>query len=193
MASQDAIATVGKALVGLLRDGRPKNDLETAPIDLVQASTFKSGMERGVSLYLYRVMVSSTRRHLPPRIGPDGKKYRPALPLDLYYLLTPWGKTTEMQHRLLGWAMRALEDTPTLSAEFLNGYGPGTFHPDETVDVTFDPVSLQDLNNIWEIGKPNMQLSVTYVVRGVPLESSLEAPSGAPVQTRGFGEKEVGR
>ena len=128
------------------------------------------------------------RRTLPPKIGVDGKKYRPPLPLDLHYMLTPWAKKAETQQLLLAWMMRVLDDTPTLASGYLNNFDPDNepFGPDETVDLVYEPVSIQDMLNIWEVQKQNFQVSVTYVARVVPIDSRvlMPDPGGRPVQTR---------
>ncbi len=144
-------------------------------------------MEEGISLYLYRVATNTNRRNLPPRVAPDGKRYRPPLPVDLFYMLTPWAKTGEQQHRLLGWAMRTIEDTPSIPAGFLNRYsGLETFHSNETVELVCEVLSIQDINNIWNGFKPNMYPSVGYVARLIPLESDVLMTEAGPVQTREF-------
>jgi Pvc16 N-terminal domain len=189
MASDHAISTISLALRGLLLAARPTTgELKDANVLLYLAGNFKEPMLLGVSIFLYRVTVSTVRRNLPPKIGVDGKKYRPPLPLDLHYMLTPWAKTAETQQLLLAWAMRALDDTPTLSSGYLNNFDPDDepFGPDETVDIVFDPTSIQDMLNIWEVGKPNVQVSVNYVARVVPIDSRvlMPDPGGRPVQTR---------
>ena len=180
------MAAIGQAILGLLEQARPSTEFDTAQFQMYQSSNFQSPMDEGISLYLYRVAVSTARRNLPSKTLPDGRKLRPPLPLDLHYLMTPWAKTAVRQHRILGWAMRVLEDTPILPASLLNHYGPepDTFRPDETVDVINEPITLQDIYNLWEIAKHNVQVSIAYVARVVPIDSlefEVEAP---PVQTR---------
>jgi hypothetical protein len=134
---------------------------------------------------------------MPFTIGPSGRPFRPPLPVDLFYLMTPWAKTAEMQHLLLGWAMRAIEDSPSLPPALLNAHFPDVrpFRNDETVDLIHDPLSMQDINNIWEIlGKHNVQVSATYVARVIPIDSRVEVGVDAgPVQTRVFdaGQQDV--
>jgi hypothetical protein len=189
MATYHAIAAIGQAVLGLLEQARPASEFSGAQFELYQASNFHNPMDLGVSLFLYNAAVSTARRNLPAKVLPDGRKLRPPLPVDLYYLLTPWAKTAQMQHRLLGWAMRVIDDTPTLPASLLNHYGPepDTFREDETVTVVNEPISLQDIYNIWEINKQNVQVSVAYVARVVPIESAFYETEGPPVQTRVFG------
>ena len=188
MATYHAVAAIGQAILGLLEQSRPATEFDTSQFLMYQSINFQTPMEEGISLYLYRVAVSTARRNLPAKTLPDGRRQRPPLPLDLHYLMTPWAKTATKQHRLLGWAMRVLEDTPTLPASLLNHYGPepDTFQSDETVDVVNEPITLQDIFNVWEIAKHNVQVSVAYVARVVPIDSLEYETDGPPVQTRVF-------
>jgi Pvc16 N-terminal domain len=188
MATYHAIAATGEAILGLLEAARPQPEFANAQFALYQSTNFQNPMEEGISLYLYRVATNTTRRNLPPSIGPDGRRYRPPLPLDLHYLLTPWARTAAKQQRLLGWSMRALEDTPILPVGLLNHYGtePETFFPHETVELVCEPLSLQEIVNIWDAFKPNLQLSAAYVARMVAIDTAVEISERSPAQTRVF-------
>lgn len=189
MATWAAISTVGLAIVALLEKSCPRPEFDGTTFDLYQARNFQAPMAEGLSLFLYRVTTSTVRRNVPPRPAAAGRRNRPPLPLDLHFLLSPWSPSAVRQHRLLAWAMRTLEDTPTLEAGFLNHYGPGdpeTFRPDEAVTLVFDPLSIQDMLNVWEIGKPNIQVSATYVARMVMIDSRVLDEEAGPVQTRVF-------
>jgi hypothetical protein len=172
----------------LLKDARPPG-FEESRFELYQAKDLIAHMDEGVSLYLYRVAPNITRRHLPSRIDSQGHKLRPPLPLDLFYMLTPWARTAEKQHLILAWAMRALEDTPTLPSGLLNhaGGGEDAFYPDETVDLVYEPTTLGDLYDIWQPSLPHMQVSVTYVARMVPIDSTIDLTEYPAAQTREFG------
>lgn len=190
MAKHQAIAAVGQAILGLLSDSRPRPEFESARFDLYQLKDFQSGMDEGLSLFLYRVAVNGARRNLAPTLSPEGKRMRAPLPLDLYYLLTAWAKTAAKQQRLLGWAVRAMQDVPVLPASFLNDYAPEpeVFRPNESVEVILDPLNLVDMNNLWGSAKVTPPLSVAYAVRMVAVESEVElAEDGnSTVQTRAF-------
>lgn len=188
MASYQAIAATGQAILGLLADARPNGEFTNAQFDLYQSSSFQTPMEEGISLYLYRVSLNGSRRNLSPRPESADRRRRPPLPLDLHYLLTPWAKTPAKQHRLLGWAMRTLADSPILPSNLLNSPGPetGIFQPDETVELICEPLALQDAFNLWEGLKTKVQPSITYVARLVAIQSELELPVLPLVQTRGF-------
>ncbi|HEY2902665.1 MAG TPA: DUF4255 domain-containing protein [Polyangia bacterium] len=191
MATYHAISAISQAVVSLLKTARPATEFPTIDVKLFQAKDVQNvGDWEGISLFLYRVPVSGSRRQMPMSIGPGGRTLKPPLPVDLFYMLTPWAKTAEMQHLLLGWAMRTIEDSPSLPSALLNAHFPDVrpFRHDETVELIHDPLSTQDLNNIWEIlGKHNVQVSATYVARVVPIDSRIESGADAgPVQTRVF-------
>jgi hypothetical protein len=189
MARYQAIAATGQAILGLLADACPKPEFDGARFELFQAKDFQSPFEEGVTLFLFRLAVNGSRRNLPPTIGPDGKKYRPPIPLDFHYLLTAWAKTAARQQRLLGWAVRALQDVPVLPASFLAAYAPepNVFRPGEAVELLFDTLTLQDLNNLWGTFKISPPLSVAYIVRMMAIESEVELGDEGPlVQTRAF-------
>lgn len=188
MAGPYAIAAVGKAILSLLAAAVPKPEFANAGFELYQSKNLQAPMEEGVSLYLHRVTPANNIRNLPPRTDLNGKRFRPSMPLDLHYLLIAWARDAFKQQRLLGWAMRMLEDTPVLHASLLNQAGPETdiFGENDSVDILLETISIQDLGAIWDTAKPQMQPCVAYVVRMLSIESRLEWSEHAPVQTRVF-------
>jgi Pvc16 N-terminal domain len=189
LATYHAVSAIGQAVVSLLKSARPATEFNTIDIRLFQAKDVQAASEwEGISLFLYRVTVSGSRRQMPAAVAADGRVRKRPLPLDLFYLLTPWAKTAAMQHLMLAWAMRTIEDSCSLPPALLNSHFPDDkpFRPDETVELLHDPLSVQDLNNIWEIlGKHNVQISASYVARVVPIDSTLyEPPDAGPAQTR---------
>ena len=188
MAAPYAIAAVGQAMLAVLAAARPAPEFSGALFELYQSKNFQSPMSEGISLYLHRITPGSNVRNLQPRIAADGRRYRPSVPVDLHYLLIPWAADAFKQQRLLGWAIRVLEDTRVLHASLLNQHGPepDLFGPNESVDVLMQTLSSQDLHAIWEVTKPNMQPSVGYVVRTLLLDSLVELVEADLVQTRDF-------
>lgn len=186
MAKAQAIAVVGQAVLGMLADNIPQTEFTNARFELYQTSNFASPMEEGISLFLYRVEINSSLRNLPNRTGLDGITRRPPLPLDLYYLLTVWAKDVVKQQRILGWAMRTLEDAPVLSAGRLNNFAPESevFQPNEKIELIYQPLSLQDLANLWSAFKVSLPMSVAYIARVVGIDSTISAEETVAVQTR---------
>ncbi len=190
MATYHAITAVGEAILGVLKAATPA-EFDGIQFLLYQPTDFQNQntpLPEGIVLYLYHVAVNTTRRNLPPRQDADGKRYRPSLPVDLHYLLIPSAKQAARQQWMLGWCMRALEDTPVLPATVLNHHASedNTFRPTEAVEVVIEPISLQDIVNIWDAFKPSFQVSIAYVARMVLLDSEIPLSEGVLVQTRGL-------
>ena len=193
MGTFQAIAATGQAMLGLLSDAIPRDQFPNAQFELYQMSNFQQPMEEGISLFLYRIAPNTSRRNLPPTVGPDGRRFRPPIPVDLYYIATAWAPTAVRQQRLLGWAIRMFEDVPVLPTGLLNNYGPEPeiFQPGETVEIILDSLNLQDLNNFWGVSKASLQLSVGYIARMLHIRSSMPMSEFAEVQTREFGMGKV--
>jgi hypothetical protein len=185
MATYPAIAATSEAILGLLRNAAVGSEFAGMSFEHYQASNLQSPMSEGVSLYLYRVTVSANR-NLPPRTGRDGRRYGPPLPLDLHYLAIPWAGDAIKQQRLLGFAVRVLENTPILPAGVLNQHGPepDVFRPEETVELVYELVSTQDLSEVWKVAQTKEQPAATYVARMVEIESERPVEDAGLVQTR---------
>ena len=189
MATYHAIAAVGQAVLGLLADACPKAEFPGARFEAYQAASFRQPMEEGIALYIHRVGANPTRRNPPPRRTADGRVYKQSLPLDVHFLLIPWSKSTARQHMMLGWLMRVLEDHASLGGGFINRFSaaPDTFDDSDSVEIVLDPMSMQDMLSIWEVAKPNIQISASYVARYLPIDSEVLLPDpGRPVQSRTF-------
>ena len=197
MAKPFAIAAVGKAILSLLMAACPRdaNGFPNAAFQLFQAANFSDPniMKEGVALYLYRLTPANNVRNQPPRTAPDGRRFRPSLPIDLHYLLVPYGVDAFKQQRILGWAIRTLEDTPVLPSGLVNQVGPegDLFGPNEAIDIIMETLSIQDLGSVWEVAKPSIQPAVAYVVRMLAVDSDLEIREHELVQTRVFGAGKV--
>jgi hypothetical protein len=144
----------------------------------------------GVSLFLYSVSVNTAQRIPParPRLGADPRPRQ--LPLDLHVLLTPWATEASLQHDILGWAMRVLEDNAVVSVAALNTPSDAVFEPDETVEIISAALSVEDMLRIWDGIPGDFQLSVPYLVRVVRIDSERPGSGGGPVLTR---ELEMGQ
>lgn len=185
MASYPAIAATSETILGLLQRAAIGSEFEGVTFEHYQSASFKEPMKEGIALYLYRVTVSANR-NLPPRVGREGRRYGPPIPLDLHYLVIPWATDAIKQQRLLGFAVRAIEDTTVLPAGVLNQHGPESdvFRPEETVELVLELVSVQDTSEIWDVAPAKEQVCATYVARMVEIESRQPLDEGGPVQTR---------
>jgi uncharacterized protein DUF4255 len=191
MATFGAIAATSNAILGILRAAATDEpEFSTASFSLfTSADLQKTSSERlACSLYLYHVAVNGERRNLPTQVDVFGVRHKAPISLDLHYLLISWAKDAETQQRMLGWAVRVVQDTPTLPAAVLNHYSPAeVFRPDETVEVIWENLTQQELFDIWEAARPNQQPSACYVVRIVQIESTVPVGEYPLVQTRDLG------
>lgn len=179
-----------------MADARPP-EYSSAEIAVLQVTDFQKQkpVEEGISILLYRVLVSAVPRVLSYEVDALGRRKLPPLPVDLCYLFTPWGKTAAAQQRLLGWLMRTLEDSANLNAGLLNHYGGPEiiFGEEESVTLTPEALPLAEMANLWDVLKPNAHPSVAYLARMVHLETQREPVIGEPVQTREFQYAQVPR
>lgn len=199
MANYLAIAAVAKTLLRLIEEQCPREEFSGTP-SFVLYSSHDFGapaVTEGFSLMLYRVTVNTVLRNQPPRRRPDGVKKRPSLPVDLSFMLTPWAGEAERQLRLLGWAMRFIEDNTVIPAALLNQSlsrrERAAFDPDEAVEIYCDPPAIADYLGLWDKFKNKWQTSVTYSVRMVMVESDIIMRDEALVQTRDmrFGVEQI--
>ena len=189
MARHQAIAATSNALLGLLRDRYPRDDFGTSlEIQLYQSRDFELPMREGFSVFLYRVTINGTVRNMTLRRAPDGRRFRPSLPLDLHYVITPWAEDGERQHRMLGWVMRFMEDLGVLTAGHLNHYVTETdvFAAHEGLEIICDPLALADYLTLWDRLRPRMPTSATYALRMLLIDSDVRMEEGPLVQTRRF-------
>jgi hypothetical protein len=194
MANHRAIAAVSTALAGLIRDRYPRDEFGSGmEVALYQPRDFESPMSDGISVMLYRVAINGSVRNLTYRRSPDGQRFRPSLPLDLQYLITPWTSDAQRAHRLLGWVMRMMEDTGVLSAGHLNHYlnESDTFAPQEGLELVCDPLGLADYLQLWDRLRPRMPASAMYTLRAVLIDSDVPLSEAPLVQTRRFVVNEV--
>jgi hypothetical protein len=191
MAHHTAIAATSQAILTLLDRAAPGGGLPRMPeFKHYRSDDLQNPLPQGptirVTLYLHRVTVSQARMVTAPRVDPDGRRYLPSIPLDLHYLVTAWANDALIQQQVLGWAIRVLEDTPTIPPGLLNAHSPGddVFRPTETVELLWQSLGVQELSDIWEVANQNRQPSAAYLARMVEIESRVPIEEHEPVQTR---------
>lgn len=182
MADVRAVMAVSQAVLGVLQ-GSYRDDVFNTELEFESYTTrdfTDRTIQTGVSLFLYRVMVNGSHRTPPGRLDALGRPRQTQLPVDLHFFLTAWAANASLQHTLVGWMMRTLEDTPILPASLLNAAVPGSFRAEEVVEINLGELSNEDLLRIWDTLGP-YQLSVPYVARVVRIESVERAPGGDPM------------
>ncbi|TPN48525.1 DUF4255 domain-containing protein [Mesorhizobium sp. B1-1-9] len=197
MSNPDAIAAVTATLQSILFQGLKDDfsgiDVTMRPLDKARQDNETNNR---VNLFLYQVVRSAAwvnadmpRQVLPGEIG------NPPLPLNLFYLVTAYGKDNDVAapsgHELLGAAMSLLHDHPILGAEEIRLATQGPF-PDsdldrqiESVRITYHPISLDELSKLWTGFATPYRLSAAYEADVVLIESKRPTRSSLPVLTRG--------
>jgi len=129
----------------------------------------------GLSVWLYRVVRDDERLNDPPtRLG-RGQTRKTPLPLRLHYLVTPTVATTtptgaETEQTILGKVLQVLYDHPLLSGADLQGDLSGTL---VQLTARLESMSLEDITKVWYALERSYELSVSYEVTVVYIDSEL--------------------
>lgn len=182
MATYRAIGSVAEAVARLLEQSVTPGLLGGIALQfkVFQGKDFSAGMDAGVSVFVYQVTVDKVQRNLPP--AEPG--HRRPLPVVISLLLTAWGQDVSAEHDLLGWAMRAIEDSPVLSSAFLNSAVSGVFDAGETVELVPGELTNDEIFQLWQVLPNSLQLSACYLARVIRIESEITEPAGGPVLVR---------
>jgi len=183
MATYRAVEATSEAVMRLLQQSWRRDLFENRDLlfQVYQTQDFATPMSTGVSLFLYRVTVNTIQRTPVPRPGPKGRQRRPQLPLDLHFLLTPWADHSSLAQAILGWMMRAIEDTAILPAGLLNAVTDGVFDDDETVEIVAGQMTNEEMFRIWDVLPRDYQISIPYTARIVRIDSNLDLNEAGPV------------
>ncbi|HEY1630535.1 MAG TPA: DUF4255 domain-containing protein [Rhizomicrobium sp.] len=203
MSNSLSIAAVTATLQSIIMEGLKATfagiDVTILPLDKARASG-KAPWQ--VNLFLYQVARNAawTNADMPRQVAP-GELSIPPLPLNLYYLLTAYGKDDDINepggHEVLGRAMNVFYDHPVLSADDINN-ACKTLLPNadlasqlERVRVTHHPISVDELSKLWTGFATQYRLSVAYEVGVTLIESTRAASAPLPVLARGQGDTGV--
>ncbi len=178
MADYHAVSAVGQSLTRLLNMSFDET-LPLGPTSRVKSALLRSEeMEPAsrsnemsnplISLFLYRVDINPHTRAAWSSVSHQTGKVH--LPLDLYYLLTPWAANAEFEYRMLGHAMECLERNPILAGPLL--YPSANWSGHETVQVCSPQMSTEDLMRIFDSLPVDYKLSVPYMARVVRVDAN---------------------
>jgi hypothetical protein len=140
---------------------------------------------QGVSLWLYRVLRDDMRLNDPPRIRPrlpaGVELLPPPLPLRLHYLVTPLAADApDTEQKILGRIMQLFHSRATLSGAVLQGDLAGT---DYELNVRLESLALEELTRIWDALEGSYQLSISYEVTLVNIDSAQQPVPATPIET----------
>jgi hypothetical protein len=196
-----AIAAVTATLRNLLTQGI------TADPDLADATVTMQPLDRArangnvanqLNIFLYHVLPSAAWRNMdyPGRVNP-GETAQPPLGLNLYYLLTAFGRDNDtlrpFGHQVIGRAMSVLNDHPLLGSAEIKAALPNNdlWQQVERVRFTMQPFSLEEIAKLWTGFQTQYRLSVAYEAAVVLIESTRTITAPLPVLMRAQGDTGV--
>jgi Pvc16 N-terminal domain len=133
-----------------------------------------------LTIFLVRVEVNRVTRPGWSAVG--SVEGRALLPLDLHFLLTPWADNAEYEQRILGSAMRCLEEVPVLSGPLLDTTNAPAWVPGDALQVIPGDIGPDGVMRIWDSLDADYRLSVPYLARIVRIDADAQ-PAGPPVLT----------
>ncbi len=188
MSNPLAIAAVTMTLRNLLDRVKldlPDTDITTKPAGKARENEAKNQ----INLFLYHVMPNPAYRNMDLRnqVMP-GETGQPPLALDLFFLLTAYGKGSDdtLGQTALGRAMSILHDHPLLDREEIRNALAGSGLQDqlERIRITLHPLSVDDLFRLWSTFQTDYRISVAYQVSVLLIESQRPVRTPLPVLER---------
>lgn len=176
--TMDAISRTTEALKDLLETSLGEGKIFAGPPSETSAT------ESGASLFLYHLVPNAELRNEPNLASVRGGGVpqageRNSIPLDLRYLITitrpapPSPGSSPGELLTLGQIIQALHATPVLTGARL---------PGQTVRITPDPVSMEDISRVWSLfPETAYRTSIVYLATPVFVDSA-DVPSGPRVR-----------
>jgi hypothetical protein len=159
----------------------PLGPLHNVTIHLQSPPEVKELGLTGVSVWLYKVSRMSEMLNMPPERISSTQLNRTPLPLQLYYLVTPLMDDPLARHTVLGRILQVFNDFSILRGTDLRGVLAGT---SEQLRVNLEALTIEELSLIWEALAEPYQLSITYLVQVVKIDSDRESLRYSPVLER---------
>jgi hypothetical protein len=198
MSNSQAIAAVTATLQAILQQNLiVESDLTDATVTIQPLDKARgSNTNNQLNLFLYMVVRNAAwvtadmpRQVLPGEIG------FPPLPLNLYYLMTAFGRdddtTQPFGHELLGKGMSILHDHAILTPSDITA-ATQTLLPDndlaqqlERLRITLHPLSIDELAKLWTGFSMQYRLSAAYEVAVTLISSTKPTRTPLPVLRRG--------
>jgi Pvc16 N-terminal domain len=186
LADYTAIYAVGNSLAQFLGNSFPpalRSQYPNVKFQLVSSSQIAeedtTNLDQIVSIFLHRVTLDENFR-TGMRL-PDEPNKKPALFLDLHYLITYWGTDPQAEQTILGWTMMTLQNTPILDNSILTP--ANIWDTTESIQLVPADLSLEDILRIWDALGPKYRLSVSYIARVVRIDTTT-VPGPLVVATR---------
>ena len=216
MSNSQAIAGVTVMLDFLITEGVTQ-ELGSGGVDIVTTKPPDKAREEGqennqINIFLYQTSPNSAWRNqdMPTKVKP-GETGKPPLALNLYYLITAYGKKNDdtESHKILGTAMGVLHDRPLIRSQDIeraianeSGYldeakktlleHSNLKNQMERISVTPITLSLEEISKLWGTFQTQYRISAAYEVSVVLIESKIPVKTPLPVLGRGSDDRGPG-
>jgi hypothetical protein len=192
MSDYTVVKAVSDTMLQILKNGitnNPDPQLSGVAIDLRSPKEMRQANNTpGISLWLYRITRDADLLNdRPERVSPTQTRRTP-LPIHLYYLVTPLVPDAGDRQMLIGRVLQLLNDHTILRGADLQDSLMGA---GDEFRVTLETLTLEELARIWFSLSEPYDLSVSYEVQVVKIDSDLEAIYGAPVVSRKTGYAQI--
>lgn len=186
MSDFTAISAMSASLKSILADGitnNPDPQLTGVPVHLLSPKEMRDSLDKktGISLWLYRVARNGDLQNAPPRFVPPNQITRHALPLDMHYLVTPIMEKAEDEQTLLGRVAQLFNDHTVVRGASLQATLKNS---GQEFRLNLETLTLEELTRVWHALAEPYQLSLSYLVQLVSIDSARELAQASPTMTR---------
>lgn len=139
-----------------------------------------------LGIYAHRINVDEhgRARHFANQ-GANNSVPAGELPINIHFLLLAFSSSASIEADLTAWAMLELANQSQLTIAHLAEADP-SWTERETINISPDAMSTEDLLRIWDVFDANYTSSVPYVARTIRLRLQQETTEGSPVMSRIF-------
>jgi hypothetical protein len=129
----------------------------------------------GLSAWLYQAQVNESLLNRPPQRTDAFHTRRTPLPINLHYLMTPITNDPATEQLIFGKVLQVLYDQPFVL--------PTPARPElrDELRVSMERLDLESVTRVWTALEEPYQLSASYVVQVVNIETQLEPVEASPV------------
>lgn len=198
MSNSLAIAAVTATLQAILfQNLTAEPDLADTVVTILPPDKARGALNSNqLNLFLYQILPNAAWRNLNiPSQVKSGESGMPPLALNLYYLVTAFGKDNDaiqpFGHELMGKTMSVLYDHALLGPdEIRNATAANLAASDldkqvERIRITLQPLSVEEISKLWTGFATQYRLSSAYEVSVALIESTQPVKTPLPILTRG--------
>jgi hypothetical protein len=192
MSDFTVIRAVTETLFNILDAGITKSadpQLNGVAVDLRSPKEMRADNNTtGISFWLYRITRDADLLNNPPERPAPNQFRRVGLPIHLYYLVTPLVADPGDRQTLIGRVLQLFNDHAIIAGADLQDSLKGS---SEQFRVTLETLSLEELTRVWFSLSEPYDLSVSYEVQVVKIDSDLELIQQARVVQRQSGYAQI--